>query len=87
MTNQRAFGYFLLGGCFAALLLFGSCAGPAEASPDSVAYRWLDRHGTYCWTDDKEMIPEAYRAEARRVVLGKLADYPRYTKAPQVEKN
>ncbi len=72
----------ILGACAAVLLAAGFCAGPAEADGRPI-WHWVDRHGTYCWTDDKDQVPRAYLASAEATTLGRLADYDQYTKAPQ----
>jgi hypothetical protein len=48
-----------------------------------VAWTWIELSGTVCYVDAPEKIPAAYRAEARRVEIGPLADYARLTPVPQ----
>ncbi len=53
MTKLRSF----LGFLFVILL-----AAPALADPGPTVFSWVDRDGVHCFTDDPDLVPEAYRA-------------------------
>jgi len=61
-------------------ILLAGLASPALAGG---VYRWTAADGSVSFADDLERVPARFRASARKIELGDLADYPRYT--PQLE--
>jgi hypothetical protein len=53
-----------------------SLSGPVLAAD---LYRWTTDDGTVAFTDDAKRIPERYRKVAKKISIGKLRDYARYT--------
>ena len=56
----------------AAVALSGALAAPAAAG---VAWTWTTQDGSKAYTDDRERIPERYRASAKRIETGSLTSY------------
>lgn len=56
----------------AAVALSGALAAPAAAG---VAWKWTTQDGGTAYTDDRERIPERYRAAAKRIETGSLKKY------------
>jgi hypothetical protein len=59
-----------------ALVLATALAAPASAG---TLFKWTAPDGSVSYTDEAKRIPEHFRSSAKRVRVGSLGDYPRYT--------
>src|SRR5262245_54827581 len=60
--------------------VLGACLALVVAQTAAAEmYAWRTDDGGYAYTDDKDQIPERYRAQAKRVSSTSLKSYERYT--------
>ncbi len=56
----------------------------ALADGSTVVFKYVDSSGALSFTDDKNRVPEKYKARAEKVTLGSLSDYERFTRVGNI---